>query len=262
MNNILMALGVIALLGLLASLLLSVASHFMSVKEDEKAKRLRECLPGINCGACGYTGCDDYANALSVGGVKTNLCVPGADTVAADVAEILGVDAEDVVEKIAIVHCNGTCNAVKEINTYAGVDSCLAKSQLYGGPLACKYGCLGSGDCASVCPNDAICTKDGVARIDKRKCVGCGLCVSVCPRGIISLVSAVSKTAVLCANKDKGATKRKDCTNACVGCKKCENNCPENAISVINNVAVIDYQKCTGCGICVEGCPTHSIKKI
>lgn len=262
MNGILIALAVIAVLGLVASLLLSVASHFMKVKEDETAKQLRACLPGINCGACGYKGCDDYAASLSKGEAKTNLCIPGADAVAAEIAGILGVVAEDVVEKIAFVRCNGTCDAVKEKNIYYGVDSCVAKMQLYGGQNECKYGCLGSGDCANVCPNDAICLKDGIARIDRRKCVGCGICVAVCPRGIISLIPDIKNTVVLCNNNDKGAIARGACKNACIGCKKCELNCPEKAIKVENNLAVIDYDKCTGCGTCIELCPMHSIKRI
>ncbi len=262
MSSILIALAVIAILGLVASLLLSVASHFMKVEENEMTKKLRECLPGINCGACGYTGCDDYAAALSEGGVKTNLCIPGADAVAAAIAGVLGVEAEEVVEKIAVVHCNGTCDAVTEKNDYYGVDSCVAKVQLYGGPNECKYGCLGSGDCVAVCLNDAICTKDGIARIDRRKCVGCGLCVSVCPKGIISLIPDIKHTAVLCKNNDKGAAARSACKNACIGCKKCELNCPENAIKVENNLALIDYDKCSACGKCIEVCPVHCIKEI
>ncbi|MBR2877846.1 MAG: RnfABCDGE type electron transport complex subunit B, partial [Clostridia bacterium] len=252
MYGILIALAVIAVLGLVASLLLSVASHFMKVEEDEKAKRLRECLPGINCGACGFTGCDDYAAALSQGNVKTNLCIPGADSVAAEIADILGVAAEDVVEKVAVVHCNGTCDAIQEKNDYFGIDSCAAKLQLYGGPFECKYGCLGSGDCAAVCPNDAICLKDGVARIDRRKCVGCGLCSKTCPQHIIHLVKDTTRVVVKCSNKDKGAEVRRICKIGCIGCGKCERSCPSGAIFVKDNLAEIDYSKCTSCGLCAE----------
>ncbi|MFR4069190.1 MAG: hypothetical protein ACLT1T_10080 [Oscillospiraceae bacterium] len=34
---------------------------------------------------------------------RANLCVPGANAVAAQIAALLGVEAEDVVEKIAVV---------------------------------------------------------------------------------------------------------------------------------------------------------------
>lgn len=262
MISILIAILVVAALGLLSGILLTLASHFLQVKEDERVKKLRECLPGVNCGACGYTGCDDYARALAEENVKTNLCVPGADGVAADIAEILGVSAEDVAERVAVVHCNGTCDVTDKKSVYDGVNSCRAASMLYGGPNSCTYGCLGCGDCGEVCPTQAICLKDGIARVDRRLCIGCGLCVKKCPKGIISLIPAAKSTLVLCSNKDKGAVARKVCSNACIGCKKCELNCPEKAITVIDNLAVIDYDKCSNCGICINGCPTHCLKSL
>ena len=45
----------------ICAVILTVASRLFSVKEDEKYVTIRECLPGANCGACGYTGCDGYA---------------------------------------------------------------------------------------------------------------------------------------------------------------------------------------------------------
>lgn len=262
MYDILIALLVVAAIGLIAAVLLTLASHFLRVEEDARVAELRAELPGANCGACGYAGCDEYANALAEGGVKANLCIPGADATAEKLAAILGVAAEDVEEMVAVVHCNGTCEATSKKAAYSGVQSCRAAAMVYGGPDACNYGCLGCGDCAEICPVDAICMKDGIARIDRRTCIGCGLCAKTCPKGIISLVPAVATTAVLCSNEDKGAVARKLCTNACIGCKKCEKNCPENAITVQNNLAVIDYNKCSGCGACVEGCPTHCLKNI
>ena len=262
MNEILLAFIVVASVALIAGILLTLASHFFHVDEDEKVKKLRECLPGVNCGACGYTGCDDYAAALAKGNVKTNLCIPGADAVAADIAKVLGVSAEDVIEQVAVVHCNGTCEATSKKAIYEGVDSCRAASMIFGGPDACNYGCLGCGDCASVCPVEAICLMDGIARVDRRICIGCGLCVKTCPKAIITLVPAVKTVANLCSNRDKGAVARKLCTNACIACKKCEKSCPTGAITVVDNLAVIDYDKCVDCGACVEGCPTHCLQKI
>ena len=81
-ESILIALAVTAGVGLAAGILLALSSHFFAVKEDEKVKKIRECLPGANCGACGYAGCDSYAKALVEDGVKTTLCIPGADSAA------------------------------------------------------------------------------------------------------------------------------------------------------------------------------------
>lgn len=260
--DVLTAFAVVTLIGLVAALLLALASHFLSVKEDETVKRVRECLPGANCGACGYAGCDEYAKAVASGDAKTNLCIPGADAVAADVAKVLGVEALDVVEMMAFVNCNGTCEATSKAADYEGVQTCKGASMLYAGPNSCTYGCLGCGDCASVCPSNAICIEDSIARVNKNLCVGCGLCAKECPKYIISIIPLVAKVTVMCSSKDKGAVSRKKCKNSCIGCKKCELNCPQKAITVTDNIARIDYTKCNGCGLCAQNCVTKCIKVI
>ncbi len=262
MIDILIALGVVASVGLLAGVLLALISKFFSVPENETVKAIRSCLPGANCGACGYKGCDDYASALAEGGVKPNLCVPGAKDTADALGTLLGIEVEAPKEVVAFVHCNGNCEATSKKASYDGVSSCRAAAMLYGGPDACKYGCMGFGDCAGACPVHAICLKDGIAHVDSSICIGCGQCVLTCPKSIISLVPRSAKTTVMCNNKDKGADARKVCKNACIACRKCEKICPEGAIVVKDNLARIDYEKCTGCGICVEGCPTGCLHSV
>ncbi|MFR1524504.1 MAG: RnfABCDGE type electron transport complex subunit B [Bacilli bacterium] len=260
--SIVIAIILVTLTGLLCSVMLVVASHFMMVPTNEKEEKLRNCLPGANCGACGYTGCDSYAKALAEDEtVKTNLCVPGADKVAKELAEVLGVKALDVVEKVAFIHCFGDCTKRTKKNEYEGLKSCLAAKSLYGGEADCTYGCIGYGDCAKVCPVDAICVENGIAHIDQRKCIGCGLCEKTCPNHLITLFADKEKVAVTCSNHEKGAVARKKCTNACIKCKKCENTCPTKAITVKDNLAQIDYRLCINCGKCVEVCPTHCIIK-
>lgn len=259
MINILIAFAIVTVIGLIAGVLLALAAHFLHVPENEQIKKVREALPGINCGACGYNGCDEYAKAVAEEGAKTNLCVPGADGVASDIANIMGVEAQDVVEMVALVGCNGNFEATGKVNDYNGINTCVAASMLYGGPNACKYGCLGCGDCAISCPVNAICLADGIAHVNPHICVGCGLCVTKCPKNIIRLVPQTAKVGVICNNKEKGGAARKKCKNACIGCKKCELNCPSGAIKVIDNLATIDYDKCTNCGICAEVCPTKCI---
>ena len=121
------------------------------------------------------------------------------------------------------------------------------------------FGCMGLGDCVKVCPEGAICIRNGIAHIDTRKCIGCGLCVRTCPRGIIELMADKEKVLLTCNNKEKGAVVRKKCTNGCIGCKMCEKNCPSGAIKVENNLARIDYSLCTNCGECAKNCPVGCI---
>ena len=260
--EILIAFVIMLAIALFVGLLLLVCSHFFSVKENPLKMEIRECLPGINCGACGYKGCDDYAAALAEGGVKPNLCIPGAQSVADKIGCILDIKAEPFEDVVAFVSCNGNCDATFKVAEYDGVQTCSAASMLYGGTNSCKYGCLGFGDCAAVCPNNAICLIDGIAHIDTSRCLGCGICVKSCPKHIISMVSQYAKTVVMCSNKQKGADARKVCKNACIGCKKCEKTCTNGAITVNDNLAVIDYNKCTNCGDCVKDCPTGALKTV
>ena len=262
LNDILIALGVVACISLILGILLALFIKFFGIEEDKTAKNIRAVLPGINCGACGFKGCDDYAAALAQGIAKPNLCVPGAEDTANDIGKLLGIEVEPPKDVVAFVHCNGVCDATVKKAVYEGISSCKAASMIYGGPDACRYGCLGCGDCAAACTSNAICIKDGIARVDTRLCVGCGLCVNVCPKKIISMGPQETQAVVYCSNKDKGADARKACKNACIACKKCEKACPNGAITVIDNCAVIDYTKCTGCKECVSGCPTGCLKAV
>lgn len=246
----------VAVIGLICALGLSVASVVMKVEEDERLPAVRACLPGANCGACGYSGCDAYAKALLESGAKVNLCVPGGEAAAKELSAVLGVEAEDVAQQIAVVHCSGNCEKTQPTGEYHGIPSCSAAKLFFGGSGSCVYGCIGYGDCAKVCPQNAIRFEKGIAVVDGKKCVGCGLCAKACPQLLIGIVPAHAKVDVLCSNKDKGASTKKACSIGCIGCKKCEKICQHEAIAVNDNVARIDYEKCVGCGECVEVCMT------
>ena len=47
-----------------------------AVPVDEKAEAINEVLPGANCGACGFSGCAGYADALSKAKLPTPHCAP------------------------------------------------------------------------------------------------------------------------------------------------------------------------------------------
>ena len=263
MNEILTAVIPVVIIGIICAAVLVAASKFMAVKENEKIPEIRECLPGANCGACGFAGCDGYAKALAENeGTATNLCVPGGDSVSRKLSEILGVEFADVAEKVAIVHCAGDCNLTNDRVEYSGIASCAAAKLIFGSKGECSYGCMGLGDCVKVCPNNAICIENGIAHINTKLCVGCGLCTKACPNQLITLIDDIEKVIVTCSNRDKGALTRKVCKNGCIGCKKCERVCKSGAIKVVNNLAVIDYSKCPDCddfGICARECTAGCI---
>ena len=144
--DILTAMAVVVSVGLLFGILLALFIRFFGIEDDKKTKAIRAVLPGVNCGACGYTGCNDYAEAVANGNAKPNLCIPGAKDTAKEIGMILGVEVEEPKDVIAFVHCNGTCDAAPERVIYDGIATCKASSMIYGGPKVCSYGCLGCGD--------------------------------------------------------------------------------------------------------------------
>lgn len=102
----------------------------------------------------------------------------------------------------------------------------------------------------------------GLPVVDYDKCTGCGACVKKCPRHIIELRAKGPKGLrvwVACANKDRGAQARKECSAACIGCGKCVKVCPFEAITLADNLAYIDFEKCRLCHKCVAECPTKAI---
>ncbi|MBQ9066016.1 MAG: RnfABCDGE type electron transport complex subunit B [Clostridia bacterium] len=263
MNVILTAVVIVAVIGLVLGILLSVASVVMAVPVDEKAVAIQDVLAGANCGACGYSGCSGYAAALSEGScTDTTLCSPGGADCARAIAEILGVSAGEVKPMTAVVLCHGTAENCGTTMEYHGDMSCKTASQLYAGGKACSYGCLGLGDCVKACPYGSIhIGEGGVAEVNAETCRACKLCISTCPKGIIELVPLFHQEAVVyCRNQEKGAFTRKECKVGCIGCMKCKKTCPHDAISITNFVAHVDQSKCVGCGDCVAGCPTHCLE--
>ncbi len=259
-NPILSAVLVVSVLGVLAGIVLTLASHFMAVETDETVANVRAVLPGANCGACGYAGCDEYAEKVATGEAKTTLCTPGGQQVATDVAAVMGVEAGEVRELRGMVRCGGRTETQTYVMDYQGPKSCKACNAFYQGRRSCSHGCLGFADCVLECKFDAIYMVDGVAYIDPENCTGCGMCAEACPNHLIYMVPKSNKVCVACASHDKGAQTRKMCSRGCIGCLKCQKICKFGAIAVDKNLAVVDSSLCTNCGECVDACPTKCIR--
>lgn len=246
-------------LGVLFGLLLGVADKKFAVKVDERVSAVRAAVAGANCGACGYPGCDGYAEAVVRGEAKANACTPGGEKTAKAIAKIMGVDADALEPMVARVRCQGTCENVSLRYDYGGIPSCRAAGGISGGPTECEYGCVGLGDCVDRCPFGAISMVKGVAVVNDDVCTGCGVCVATCPRGIIQMLPKDQTIVVMCRNQAIGRIARLQCKTACVGCKRCEKQCPSDSIHVVNGVALIDEATCTRCGACIPVCPMHCI---
>jgi len=260
--SIIYAVGTLAILGLIFGLVLGVASKKFAVEVDERIEMIGECLPGANCGGCGFAGCNALATAIVEGKAKPNSCPVSSNETANRIAAIMGqVVDEHAVRYGAHVMCSGKNNVAARMKyEYIGVRDCVSAMRFGNGTKYCEFGCIGLGTCMSVCKFGAISMDDGVAVIDREKCVACGMCRDACTKKIIDLVPYDSNIFVTCRSHDKGAAMKEKCTAGCIGCKLCMKVCEHGAITVTDNLSVIDYTKCVECGKCVEKCPKKIIK--
>lgn len=265
MATIAISILVLGITGLIAAVVLYYVAKRFHVYEDPRIEQIEQLLPGANCGACGRSGCHDFACACATADSLENLNCPGAGPEnMRKIAAIVGLAPSEAVAMTAIVKCNGSCSRRPHINIYDGVNSCAIENAFYAGETPCQYGCLGCGDCEQACPYDAIHIDSAtlLPEVEFDKCVGCGKCVSACPRGICALVPKRRDPAmvwVACVNHDKGALALKECEAACIGCGICRKVCPTQAPVITSFVAEIEPSLCTGCGKCIEKCPRKSI---
>lgn len=246
--------------GAVIGILLGIAGKKLEVPVDEKLEVVLDLLPGVNCGACGYPGCDGLAKATVEGKAPANACTVANSDTHKQIAEVMGTNVEATEKQVAFVKCAGTCDKTKNKLSYYGLQDCRKAALTPGeGPKQCNYGCMGYGSCVKVCQFDAIHIVDGIALVDKEKCTACGLCIEECPKDLIEFVPYNTGHFVQCNSRDKGKDVKKACSIGCIGCKLCEKACDYDAVHVTDNLALIDYDKCTNCGECAKKCPTKVI---
>jgi electron transport complex protein RnfB len=265
MNTAIMVLVVMGAVGVVFGVILALANKKFAMEVNPLIHEVDEVLPKGQCGACGFAGCANYAEAVVLDeSVPPNLCVPGKAAVAELVAEITGKKAQQMETRIARVRCSGSISKAVLSYEYKGIKDCAAAKLIQGGPKACKHGCIGFGTCVGNCPFGAMhMSSEGLPVIDAALCTGCGKCESVCPQHVIELLPIDAKVSVDCNSKDKGADARKLCTAACLGCGICMRNCTHGAIEIKNNLAVVNVKICqTECedAVCFAKCPTKAIK--
>lgn len=251
-------------MGLLFGFLIAVANKKMAVETDPRIHEVDEVLPKGQCGACGYAGCMAYAEAVVKNpDVAPNLCIPGKEAVAEEVARITGKNAAPMESKVATVRCAGTFSKANRVFEYAGIQDCVSANLLQGGAKGCRFGCLGFGTCMKACQFGAMTlTHDGLPKVNPERCTGCGKCAQVCPRAVIQLYDTKIHVRVNCNSRDKGQISRQNCQVSCIGCGICGKQCPHGAIKVENFLAVVDHsvcqEKCTD-PVCLAKCPTKAI---
>lgn len=260
---------IFTLLGIFFGFALAATARKFDVPVNPLVERVQHVLPAANCGACGFAGCTAYAEAVVEDPqVIPSKCVPGGQGTASEVARITGKAAQTVEEKVAVLRCHGTTAYVKAQAEYRGIRSCAAAALVFGGPRACKNGCIGMGDCVRVCPFDAMdIGKFGIVEINHAKCTGCGLCTAACPKKILELYPRAHRVELACVAREKVAAVRAKCMIGCTTCQKCVGACPANAIEWDGTTIRVNHEACVAYGpsckeACVDVCPTFIIHRL
>ena len=244
MSTIIIAALVLGGLGILFGVLLGVANKMFEIPSNPKRDEVRNCLPGANCGGCGFAGCDALADAIVAEKAPISACPVGGAPVAKAIAQVMGVDdMPEQVRHIATVVCQGTVDRCKTKFNYHGIQDCNAASLVSDN---CKIGCVGCELCKNVCKFDAITIVNHLPVIDMNKCVGCMMCAETCPTG--SLWGDFDNRKI--ASIDR---------NLCIGCTICKKTCKFDAISgELKQIHEVN-EACTGCGECAKKCPKKAI---
>jgi len=249
-------------LGLAFAVVLLIANERLKVATDPQVEQIHAVLPHVECGACGFAGCGQYAPAVRNDPQLLGKCAPGGPDVAAKIAAVLNIQISDHGPPLRpIVRCRARRSDRTFHGRYDGIPSCTAANAL-ANTQACKFGCLGFGDCTRACKFHALHVVDGLATVDYSKCTGCAACSKTCPRGLIQMVpfSHENMMVVACNSHESGKATREFCQVGCIACGLCVKQC--DAFKVEDNLAHLDFARYEPSGqtdAACNKCPTGAI---
>ncbi len=222
---------------------LLIASEKLKVKVDPKVEQIHKALPNLDCGACGFAGCAQYAKAILKNTELLGKCAPGGPQTTAAIANILSLHiSESGPTKKPIVHCHAHTEDKTYYAAYQVIGTCKSANAV-ANVQACNFGCLGFGDCVGSCKFDALHIVDGLAVVDYQKCTSCGACSKACPRNLIEMVPFTHEQilTVACSSREDGKTTRSMCKVGCIACGLCAKQ--TDLFKVEDNLARLDYTK-------------------
>ena len=155
---------------------------------------------------------------------------------------------------VAWIACAGDAAGKKRFSGFKSCDAAVESGFLRG---ECMSGCVGVGNCVTVCVKGALRFEHGRVVVDRETCDGCGDCAGeyVCPQHLIRLIPRDATNFIPCSSAERdGDIVRAVCRSGCISCGECERSCQTSAIHIADHHAVIDYEKCVGCAVCTSVC--------
>lgn len=242
MQSIIYAALTMVVLGSGFAIILLIASIKLKVTVDPKIEAVHAALPNIDCGACGFPGCLQYAKAVVEEPELLGKCAPGGPDVAEAVAGILNIQISGEGELVRpVIHCRAHAPERTFHAKYDGIPLCTAANALPN-VQACKFGCMGYGDCTRACKFDALGIIDGLSTVNYDNCTGCGACAKACPRYLIEMqpFGQENMMTVACSSQENGKSTRAFCKVGCIACKLCVKQ--TDIFAIDDNLARMDYK--------------------
>ncbi len=261
MTEFLIACGVMAAIGVILAAVLAYADKKLYVYEDPRIDEVEALLPKANCGACGCAGCRAFAEKVVKGEIAPGKCTVNSEEGIQAIAALMNVETGAEEKRVARLACAGGNHVARRRASYEGLLSCRAAALVSGGGKLCAWGCLGLGDCESVCTFGAIrMDEHGLPVVSEARCTACGDCVAVCPKELFTLHPVSHRLWVACRNLLEGDKAEADCEVACTGCGRCAADAPAGLIQIVEHLAVIDYSRnAVATPAPAERCPTGAI---
>ena len=118
----------LTLLGLALGWVLGFAARYLRVENNPLHEEIQLLLPGVNCGQCGYPGCNGAAEALAADNAPVTLCPPGGPPLVQTLAAKLGVAMDGaalssgppLLAQVNEATCIGCAHCGKRCNSHAG----------------------------------------------------------------------------------------------------------------------------------------------
>ncbi|MDD5669758.1 MAG: RnfABCDGE type electron transport complex subunit B, partial [Candidatus Omnitrophica bacterium] len=89
MITIFIPIAILGSLGLLFGAGLAIASRKFAIEQDPRLNKIKELLPGANCGACGKPGCEGLAEAILNGEALPDECRIAEEKIREEIAAIM-----------------------------------------------------------------------------------------------------------------------------------------------------------------------------
>ena len=215
--------------GLVTILTLSLvtARYRLAPKSDRLIEEINRLLPQTQCAQCGYPGCQPYATAIA-NGEAVNLCPPGGDRTAQQLAEMLN-----------------RANLATNVEQQKPAKARIVEKE-----------CIGCTLCIAACPVDAIIgSHKQMHTVITEVCTGCELCIEPCPVDCIELgYLPISEPLEFPVE-----------TESCINCGFCETACPRNLRPHMLYMSKhsqeisrsLHLDDCVECGRCDQVCPSQ-----